>query len=84
VPGNWKLDSIIQSLGDADRALSSHSIATKIDMSPRQLSNYIKHNVLNKYVTATRVPIHGNNAAPWMNLYTLTEQGWNRYRRLSA
>ena len=84
MPGNWKLDAIIQSLGDAGRALSSNGIAADIDMTPRQLSNYIKHNVLNKYVTATRVPIHGNNAAPWLNLYTLTEQGWTKYRRLSA
>jgi len=84
MPGNWKLDSIIQSLGDADKALSSHSIATKIDMTPRQLSNYIKHNLQNKYVTATRVPIHGNNAAPWMNLYTLTAVGMDKYRRLKT
>ena len=84
MPGNWKLDSIIQSLGDAGRALPSHSIATDIDMTPRQLSNYIRHNLLNKYVTATQVPIHSNHAAPWRNFYTLTELGWTKYRRLSA
>jgi len=83
VPGNWKLEAIIRSLGDAGSACSSRRIAEDIDdMTPRQLSNYIANNLLHKYVTATREPIHGNNAAPWLNLYTLTETGMDKYRRL--
>ena len=82
MPGNWKLDAIIRSLGDAGHGLFSHGMAEDIDMTPRQLSNYIANNLLHKYVAAERVPIHGNNCAPWRNLYTLTEVGMSKYRRL--
>jgi len=85
VPGNWKLDAIIRSLGDAGQACSSRRIAEDIDdMTPRQLSNYIANNLLHKYVTATREPIRGNNCAPWLNLYTLTETGIDYYHRKLA
>jgi len=85
VPGNWKLEAIIRSLGDAGQACSSRRIAEDIDdMTPRQLSNYIANNLLHKYVTATREPIRGNNCAPWLNLYTLTETGIDYYHRKLA
>jgi len=82
VPGNWKLEAIIRSLGDAGQACSSRRIAEDVEMTPRQLSNYIKQNLLHKYVAAERVPIHDNRCAPWRNIYTLTETGIDKYRRL--
>ena len=81
MPGNWKLDSIIQTLGDAGRALPSHDLAKHLDMTSKQVSNYIKHNVLHKYVTAIRVPIHGDSSAPWLNFYELTGAGIDYYNR---
>jgi len=82
VPSNWKLDTIIKTLGDAGHALPAHAIAEKLPgISPKQLSNYIKHNVLHKYVTVTRVPIHGDSSAPWLNFYELTGAGIDYYNR---
>ena len=81
--GNWKLDAIIRALAEANSPLISREIAEKIpSLNHREISQYISCNLLHKYVTATRKPIHGNNAAPWRNLYTLTETGMDKYRRL--
>ena len=84
MPGNWKLDAIITALGDKGDALPAHSIAEDMRMSAKQLSNYFKHNVQHKYVDVIRVPAQGGNTAPWINYYTLTEQGWAKYRRITG
>lgn len=81
--GNWKLDAIIQTLAEAEEPLPANIIAENVSgVSPKQLSNYIKHNVLYKYVKVERVSLKGDNCAPWLNFYTLTEAGISRYRRL--
>ena len=83
VTGNWKLDAIIQALAEADAPLPSQIIAENLPgVSPKQLSNYIKHNVLHKYVEAERVSLKGDSCAPWLNFYTLTNTGQDRYNRL--
>lgn len=81
--GNWKLDTIIQILAEAGKPLTANTIAEKLpDISPKQLSNYIKHNLQNKYIKVTRKSRKGDSSAPWINYYTLTEAALSRYRRL--
>ena len=81
MPGNWKVDAVVKALGDAGHALLAHDFAPLLGMTSKQVSNYIKHNMLHKYVVAEKIPINGRGPAPWLNIYTLTEIGVALYRR---
>ena len=80
--GNWKLDAIIAIIAE-NNEITARDIAEKISLTPRQVGGYIAFNMENKYVKSHKIPAHEDSTAPWIKLYTLTEAGIDRHRRLN-
>lgn len=81
MPGNWKLEAIITVLAELGEA-TARDIEEKTSLGVRQVGQYIRYYMEGKYVTSHKIPAHDDSHAPWVKLYSLTEVGMDRYRRL--
>ena len=79
--GNWKLEAIITVIAE-NNEITARDIADKIRLTPRQVGGYIAYNMEGKYVVSHKVPAHEDSTAPWIKLYSLTDVGVDKYRRL--